>query len=83
METDIFEGLLNFPEHLEVWRGIDGKICVWFRNTYIKEDGFLFAKFGEGKTIYEACADYARLISGKKLVIESQYSKKRREVIVL
>ena len=82
METDIFEGLLNFPEHLEVWRGNDGIICVWFRDTFIKEDGFLFAKFGQGKTFYEACADYAKLIPGKKLVIESPYSK-RREVIVL
>lgn len=83
METDIFEGLLNFPESLEVWRSVDGSICVKFQYTYIKEDGFLFDNFGQGKTFYEACANYAKRISGKTLVIESPYSKKRREVIVL
>lgn len=67
---DAFQRLLNFPEHLEVWRTTDGNIAVSFYRTSIKTCGGLLADFGVGISFYEACEDYLRKISGRMIVVE-------------
>lgn len=55
-----------------------GRIGVCLEYCEIKEDGGLLSLQGNGKTWEEAVSDYARQISGKRLVFDA-YGKDRAE----
>ena len=56
---------------LEVSRNINGKIVVHYFDGYIDDGVCLIGASGRGSTIEEACEDYYRQISGKKLVFNA------------
>ena len=56
---------------LEVSRDIFERIVVHYLDAYIDDGACLIGVSGRGRTIEEACEDYYRQISGKKLVFNA------------
>lgn len=69
-------------EHLEVFKDMDGNVCVEYRGCDVKDGYFLRGVVGRGNTFEEACEDYLKQIRGKILVFNA-YSDSRKEVKVL
>lgn len=75
--------LLKLECHsLEVSRSISGQILVHYLGAYIDDGCCLIGLSGRGSTIEEACEDYYRQISGRKLVFDP-FTDRRSEVRVL
>ena len=53
-----------------------------FENAEIGEDGILRGAFGTGVTPEQSMADYARQISGKRLIFNAYDDKRRVEALV-
>lgn len=77
--------LLESLEHksLEVFLDVNGKICVNYAHSDVKDGYFLIGVCGRGDTLDEAVADYAKQISGKTLVFNSDIADKEERVKVV
>lgn len=67
---------------LEVFRIINDRTAVCFKDTYVKDGCLLVGEFGRGDTVEEAAADYIEKLQGKTIVVNPS-SKNRREILFL
>lgn len=74
--------LLELREEIVVFKDVNDKICVEYKNGFISDGLALIGNPGRGDTFDEACREYIRNIQGKTLVFDGSYTK-RKEVKVL
>ena len=75
------EKLLNLNNHyLEVFKNSLG-VCVCYQDADVLSTPFRISEYGVGKDFEEACENYVRKISGKKIVFGE--GKDREEITVL
>lgn len=82
LNSETYRRLLQLGDtRLIVWIE-GGDVCVAYENCEVKDGIFSKSVFGRGCYFSAACEDYARKISGKKLIFNAE-SKNRKEVTVL